>query len=912
MQTNNLITLYNPAEKNRSNLINEFVVRINSFNTIFNDIKTSSGKIAEQHYLIVGQRGSGKTTLLHRLKYAIEDDGDLRERLIPINLGEEQYHINSLSDLWESLSEILEDYYLFRGLSSKIIEARSRDTDDERECLNILVKALDQRKKKVILFIDNFGDLLRKLNEIEVKSLREILMTYPHIRLIAGTPVTLESVFDYSQPLFEFFKIIELKGLDNDETKTLLLKLASINGVTDRIEKILEDKPERVEILRRLTGGVIRTMVLLFKIFIETDDGSSIRDLQLVLDSVTPLYKHRMDDLPTQQQKIVDIVAKNWDAISVKDITKKSRISSKTISAQLRQLEKNQIISKVNTDSKNHLYHLKERFFNIWYLMRYGRRYDKKRVIWLVRFFETWCDKRELEERVKLHIENLRSEKYDRDSAIFMGEAYVACMTVAREIKEKLIETTADLYPMEFDKNQYNLDDDLIKEAHILMMKEGNIEEALRKLDTVKNLTKSNYGAVVGLAFEADDNERAIKTLKEVEKRGFASARDLYVIGALDETKFINYQEAFEYYKKSEIKGYKKASSGKARIMYERLGQVDEAEKILLTLLENEPNNQEYFHNLGHLYGYFKKDYDKAIHNFQKSIDLGRTGANLCLGALYHYELKDFEKAKEYYLKDERRASYNLGKLYANLKEDYKTAAEYFEKAINDKELDAYYALGWIYENKLNIDSLAVKYYDLAYKEANDKNALHRLAHIYAKNVTTRVEAEKYFKMAIEEGDSNALACLALFYYVNEINKSEAVELINKAKSIFPGDPHVHEASANIMLWDDKIETVFEDLNILLKDEDYVEKELEDITALIVNLISRRLYYPVLKLFQNTEFKLTDIMKPVYFALMNFMKDEFPNETLKMGEEIAETVKEIIDAIKEMEEKNFKNKIKTN
>ena len=57
--------------------------------------------------------------------------------------------------------------------------------------------------------------------------------------------------------------------------------------------------------MRRLTSGVPRTIVLLFEIFVDNESGDSFRDLETILDRVTPLYKHRMDDLSPQQQEIV-------------------------------------------------------------------------------------------------------------------------------------------------------------------------------------------------------------------------------------------------------------------------------------------------------------------------------------------------------------------------------------------------------------------------------------------------------------------------------------------------------------------------------------------------------------------------------------------------------------------------------
>jgi tetratricopeptide (TPR) repeat protein len=902
MLVNKIITLYNPAEKNKDSLIEEFVVRLNSFERIFNDIKTSKNEFPEQHYLIVGQRGSGKTTLLYRLKYAIEDDLTLNERMLPINLGEEQYHIGSLADLWEALAEILDDYYSFKGLSSKIHEIRKNDDDCEEDCFKALIKSLDVNEKHIILFIDNFGELLKKLGDQETKRLREVLMTYPHIRLIAGTPVTLESVLDYSQPFFEFFKIIELKGLTNKETRVLLMKLAELNHASTIIEKILNEKPERVEILRRLTGGVIRTMVLLFKVFIENEDGESLRDLQLILDSLTPLYKHRMDDLPAQQQKIVDVVAKNWDAISVKDLTKKTRISSKIISAQLRQLEKNQIIEKVVTDSKNHMYHLKERFFNIWYLMRYGRRYDKKRVIWLVRFFETWCDGEELEERIEQHIKNLGNKKYDMNSAILIGEAYVSCGTVPTEIKEKLIETTHSLYPKEFDKTKIDLDSERIKEAQQLL-KNQRISDALHKIGTVKTITINNYRPIVRVALECNDHHQVINILKTAERLKFASHKDLYFIGRILEKEIHDYPEAVKYYEKSSKAGNEEGSLSAAKVLYKKIKDYTKAEKIYLALLKSDPDSSLFHREIAHFYAYGKKDSEKAIEHFNRSIALGRATAYFCLGAFYHFELKDFEMARTYYMKNEKDSYFNLGILYSDLKEDYKTAIDYLEKAAKAyNESDPYLALGRIYSKKLKKKDTARKYYEIAYKDYNEVRAIHPLAHIYAEDKKTHTEAIKFYKLAIEKGDYYAAECLSRFYMENNINKEEAISLINEAKVKLKNETSVYEYSANIMLWADEPQLAIDDLKTVLKDQEYVEREIRDITTLIIKLISKGLYYPVLKLFQNPDYNLIDIMKPVYYSLMTLMKDDFPNEILKMGPEIEETVNEIIQEIKKVQE----------
>ncbi|HEX8460432.1 MAG TPA: AAA family ATPase [Segetibacter sp.] len=429
--------LYNPDRKSKDQLISEFVVRTQVYDEIMHDLETSKMKFPEQHYLLVGQRGAGKTTLLNRLRYGIQDSKKLQDKLIPVIFNEEQYNISELANLWESVGQFLDDYEGFDGIYDEI-EKNIGKRNFEELCYDVLEKYLRKYNKRIVLLIDNVGDLLKKLDKTEVHRLREVLQTKKEIRLIAGSPFYLETILDYQQPLFEFFKVIRLDRLNEKETQSLLLKLGELNNEKDKIEKIINETPERIETLRTLTGGVPRTIALMYRIFTDYNDESTVRDLERILDAVTPLYKHRMDDLPIQQQKIVDAVAKNWDAISVKELKDKVRIDSKNISAQLRQLEKNQVIEKKETETKNHLYFLKERFFNIWYLMRYGRKDDKQRVVWLVRFLESWCSEGDLRDRILNYVNRIRTSELDANSLQLYATVYSAFNNLSPDIKHVL------------------------------------------------------------------------------------------------------------------------------------------------------------------------------------------------------------------------------------------------------------------------------------------------------------------------------------------------------------------------------------------------------------------------------------------------------------------------------------------
>lgn len=374
-------SIYNPANQPAEEIISNFVVRLKEFEELFTAIKNDKMKKPPQHFIIQGQRGYGKTTLLLRINLEIKNDPELNTWLIPVMFDEETYSVHTLAKLWEEVIDILESEESFEGLSDKVDSLYDKESPEE-EIFNLLIKSLKKQNKKVVLLLDNFGDMIEKFEKKEIQRLREILMTCANIRIIGASSTILEFYYSYKHPFYDFFKVITLDELTQEETIQLLKKLGETYK-NEGIEKIIAEQPERIESLRRLTGGVPRTVVLLFEIFADNIDGNSFKDLEAILDRVTPLYKHRLDNLSTQQQTIIDAIAQNWDAISTKDISKKVRMQSKAVSSQLNQLEKNQLIVKEPTSTKNHLYRINERFFNIYYLMRLGKRKNRNRVLWL-------------------------------------------------------------------------------------------------------------------------------------------------------------------------------------------------------------------------------------------------------------------------------------------------------------------------------------------------------------------------------------------------------------------------------------------------------------------------------------------------------------------------------------------------
>lgn len=767
-QTRPISNIYNPLNQTEKELMKNFVVREREFNTIFNDIKNSDMSRPEPHYIIQGQRGQGKTTLLLKLYYEIKRNKKLNQFIVPVIFNEEQYHISSLFGLWSHAAEKLEEENEpFTGLYNTV-ESLFDSVDSEIEAFKALEEALTKKKRKLILLIDNIGHLFDKFTRKEQQRLREVLITSPEIRIIGASAKMMEYTYDYSNPFYELFRMINLEGLTKEETVILLLKLGE-HYKQESIKKIVKEEPGRIEALRRLTGGVPRTIVLLFEIFLDHKAGNAFQDLEFVLDQVTPLYKHRMDDLSAQQQKIVDAIALNWDAIPTKEIATKTRMESKAVSSHLKLLEKNRIIHKIKTNTKNHLYQVTERFFNIWYLMRCGRRRGINRVQWLVHFLESWCSEAELMERAQKHMNALEKGMLHTKYAFYLTEA-LAGTKISDQMKHDLITYTRTF----------------------LIGK----DEAL-----IKELSKSD----IELLEEAKENS---------------------------ERSFFN--------------------------------------KMLQNLEAIQNKNSSVLNAIAFIYHIGFKNLKKAQYYYFQAVEKGDLDAMNNLALLYHHEIKDFEEADKYYRmaikKGNVSAMLNLARLYYLEMKDIEKAMNYYRMAI----------------------------------EKDNAIAMNNLAFLYDNEIKDFEKAEKYYRMAIEKGNADAMNNLARMYFQLKQNKVEALELIKSAVNKQEDLNKVHNLSV-ILLWNNEIEESLEIGKELMENKEYIEKSISTGSEYLILLLAKKQYYAALKMFEESCFDLKERLKPIYYALMYFLKDDYPNEYKKMGAEFKETVEEIIDKVRQWE-----------
>ncbi|WP_150047722.1 SEL1-like repeat protein [Methylomonas rhizoryzae] len=537
--------IYNPQEMQEDLFVERFVVRRDTLAELLQRIRQTEPEQTFKHTIIQGLRGQGKTTLLRKLSICVRDDAELSPWLIPVLFREEEYSVTSLCRLWELVGDYLAERPEFEALPERFEEAYA-SPHYEKDCFSILADALQQADKSVLLLIDNLGEMLEKFDIRDQQRLREILQTNRRVRIVGASAVMLEQHYDQGKPFFQFFTVKTLSGLNREETHELLLGLGNAEQ-TAKMREILQTKAGKVEALRRLTAGVPRTMILLFEIFLD-DHGSALDDLEMLLDRVTPLYKHRLDDLPTQQQSIVHAIALGWDAMSTKEIAAKTKLASKLVSAQLKQLEKNRLIRCIPTSTKNHLYQLEDRFFNIWCLMRLGRKNDKQRAIWLVKFLESWCDEQELAERAERHMDALKQGKLAPRHALLWSQALAQSLRDL-ELQQRLLDTTREFLPQ--------------------------ISESLPESDYVL-FDKADE------AYRQGDLKEALKLILPLAEKGIPRAMGLTGVFYQDEGKL---KLAESYYQKTVEKGLPVGFWALARLHQDQ-GKFKRAERYYLLAIE--------------------------------------------------------------------------------------------------------------------------------------------------------------------------------------------------------------------------------------------------------------------------------------------------------------------------------------
>ncbi|MBI5367039.1 MAG: AAA family ATPase [Planctomycetes bacterium] len=388
-------TKYTPERMSPEELSATFAARTDTLEYLLTALRDQSAAGSLTSFLITGPRGAGKTTLLLMLAQRIEGDPELRRAWLPVRLPEEQYGVTSLRDLFVAALRALAEAGI-AGAEEALGDAET-EVDEERSrdaALEALRRLSERLGRRLILLVENVDALLRRLDDLEVATLRRLLMTEPHLMVIATAIRMFPELTGYDRPFFNYFAPVPLGRLNEAQVHELLDRRARFDGNT-AFRGACERHQGRIQALRFLTGGNPRLMLMVYELLSSEKIGSVVQALRRLVDELTPLLKHVLEDLPPQQAKIVDAIMRAGGTATPSDLAARTRLPLNKVTSQLARLKEAQLVDLLRGGKGQAAYYtIPDPLFCTWYRMRYLPE-ERRRIEILVRVIAVWFEEGE-------------------------------------------------------------------------------------------------------------------------------------------------------------------------------------------------------------------------------------------------------------------------------------------------------------------------------------------------------------------------------------------------------------------------------------------------------------------------------------------------------------------------------------
>jgi tetratricopeptide (TPR) repeat protein len=713
--------VYNPAMLSDQDFLAGFVARSDLSERLLARLRETSTARLAKHYLILGQRGMGKTSLLRRLALGVRADPELSATVLPLTFREEQYNIHNLHILWCNCLDALGDWFEKSGQVDKAAEidrdvaalARGDRDPEGQSALEVFTRWTRRENKRAVLLLDNVDLILDGIARYQW-SLRRALQSPGGMIVVGASANYMEATSDKEAAFYDFFQVVVLEKLGENELLACLRRLADVRGEEGRqVLRAIDADPGRIRTLYDLTGGNPRTLILLYMLLELDADGDVLTDLERLLDQATVLYKARVEDLAPQARVVLDAVALSWDPGTAADLAKATSLETSAVSAQLDRLQKDGIIEKATLSSTPRAaFQLSERFFNIWYLMRHGPRRLRNRLRWLTGFLREFYSPKQLTDRAR----DLLTQRYEH--GVERGH-YCLALSDALE-----------------DTGWRHL---LVREARMEV---------------------ERYAATSGLRLEdvVDPSELPVPITSE----------DWRIQGKLLRDYLNRYEEAEAAYRRAiELDpNYARPWNGLGNLLQDHLNRYEEAEAAYRRAIELDPNYARPWNGLGILLQDHLNRYEEAEAAYRRAIELDPKSAWAWygLGNLLQYCLDRYEEAEAAYrraieLEPNARPWHGLGNLLQYCLNRYEEAEAAYRRAIElEPNARPWHGLGNLLKDRLNRYEEAEAAYRRAI-ELDPKSAWpwHGAGNLLQHCLNRYEEAEAAYRRAIELDPNYAL-----------------------------------------------------------------------------------------------------------------------------------------------------------
>ena len=630
--------VYNPQLQSAEMTEKLFVVRQKQFNLLLNNILKEKENSIPQHHLIIGQRGMGKTMLLKRMEVELHKE-QYQQQFIPLIYREEQYSVKDLAEFWLNTLDALADSLEYEKYPAemvvdidKIINELSRKTPKiiSEEAYKVLMNICHNLQRRPVLLIDNIDIVFSGLDsnnktKQEQWALRKLLSENGAPIIIGGGVTTTDDIVTYEMPFFDFFKIQYLKKLDYEEFIELLNNLASVTNSDVTVFETIRQNTSRQKALLELTGGSPRVTVILFDQIAKGFSTNINDDLNVLADAITPLYKAKFEELSQQQRTILDAIALNWDAISLRKLSSATRMQSNQLSPQLKRLVDDGWIETTPAyKDKGNAYFISERFFNIYYLIRNSSRRHKDKIYCLSKFLECFYGKEELE---KIS-DSLSKEEICTSEQMRLHIAFWNIKALKKHLRQKGQENIFKAF-LRKENEKLRKEFDFPEETFLIvegdrLLKENKYEDAIRYFKEVLKLNSKNemaQGRIGEILHALGQYEEAISSFDKILKANPTNAAAWIKEGEIF-SNFERYDDAIKCFDKAlEINPKNTLALGRKGEVFNELEEYEKAIDCFNEILKTENENCSAWIQKGEIFDKLK-EYDNAIDCLNNAIKL--------------------------------------------------------------------------------------------------------------------------------------------------------------------------------------------------------------------------------------------------------------------------------------------------
>jgi len=335
--------------------------------------------LAQKHLLIQGNQGSGKTSILKQIQHTLLTDEAIPQEykhLSVIRFNEHEYGIRTIQGLCQCVSDHMEARAQVHSFALPPLH-KSQIQASPSDHWSHLINWLKDTQTLLLILIDNIDCLLKQLDkddyDFAVKNI--FAAKQPHYRLIVSSTISHSSL--------DVFTPIQIPSLDKNQAHRFLQNKIEALPVTAQNQAILalNLNGNKLETVRLLTQANAKILAHFHQAFLQSPSATCYQYLAFILNQFQSQFCFHIERLSAQQQVIVHALGCHWQASQVANLTRSTHLPSKSISAQLTQLEKQNVIEKIPSTNKNHYYRLTDRRFQLWYLLSFANHKVQKEIM---------------------------------------------------------------------------------------------------------------------------------------------------------------------------------------------------------------------------------------------------------------------------------------------------------------------------------------------------------------------------------------------------------------------------------------------------------------------------------------------------------------------------------------------------